>query len=36
MSLDNPYINSWPILGPEAKRFQGHHDHPNSIVGEGW
>lgn len=36
MSLDNPYLNSWPLIGPEAARFQGHHDHPNSIVAEGW
>jgi hypothetical protein len=29
-------VNTWPIIGGEAERFQGHHDRPNTITSESW
>merc|ERR1711871_73939 len=34
--LDNPKINHWPIIGPEAAAFQGHHFTPSDIVTGKW
>lgn len=36
ISLDNPMINDWPVIGPEAERFQHHHDEPNKVVTDDW
>ena len=36
VSLDNPMINHWPLIGAEAERFQWHHDEPNKVVTDTW
>jgi len=36
VSLDNPMINDWPVIGAEAERFQHHHDEPNKVVTDSW
>jgi hypothetical protein len=36
LTLDNPTITHWPVLGPAAESFQGHHDHPNDICSSPW
>jgi hypothetical protein len=36
VSLDNPMINHWPLIGIEAERFQWHHDEPNKVVTDTW
>ena len=30
--LDNPILNTWPIIGPEARAFQGHHFDPTGVA----
>lgn len=30
--LDNPVMNTWPIIGPEALAFQGHHFDPTGVA----
>ena len=30
--LDNPIMNTWPIIGKEALAFQGHHFDPSGIA----
>ncbi len=32
ITLDNPNINDWPIVGSEARAFQGHHHSPAAIT----
>jgi hypothetical protein len=32
ITLDNPNINDWPIVGSEARAFQGHHYKPADIT----
>lgn len=36
ITLDNPAINHWPLIGPEAQSFQGHHYDPSAIARGGW
>lgn len=36
LTLDNPHINHWPVLGQAAKDFQGHHKVPNDITRAPW
>ena len=30
--LDNPVMNTWPVIGPEALAFQGHHFDPTGVA----
>ena len=30
--LDNPRINKWPVIGAEARSFQGHHFDPPAVA----
>ena len=30
--LDNPVMNTWPGIGPEARAFQGHHFDPTGVA----
>ena len=30
--LDNPVMNTWPLIGPEALAFQGHHFDPTGVA----
>ena len=30
--LDNPVMNTWPLIGPEALAFQGHHFDPSGVA----
>jgi len=34
--LDNPVMNNWPVIGPEAKAFQGHHYDPTAVARGNW
>merc|ERR1711871_82796 len=34
--LDNPVMNTWPVVGPEAKAFQGHHYDPTAVARGPW
>merc|ERR1711871_782587 len=34
--LDNPVMNTWPVVGPEAKAFQGHHYDPTAVARGNW
>ena len=34
--LDNPIMNTWPVVGPEAKAFQGHHYDPTAVARGPW
>ena len=34
--LDNPVMNTWPVIGPEAKAFQGHHYDPTAVARGNW
>jgi hypothetical protein len=36
ITLDNPTITHWPLIGPECVAFQGHHVTPNDIVRTTW
>merc|ERR1712232_1452981 len=36
ITLDNPTLNHWPILGPACEAFQGHHASPNDITRIPW
>ena len=36
ITLDNPTITHWPLLGPECEAFQGHHVAPNDITRGTW
>jgi hypothetical protein len=30
--LDNPILNTWPVIGPEARAFQSHHFDPTGVA----
>lgn len=34
--LDNPAVGNWPLIGPSAKMFQHHHEHPTGLMEEHW
>lgn len=36
VTLDNPQLNDWPVVGREAQSFQGHHYDPSAITRGGW
>lgn len=36
ITLDNPRIMHWPLIGPECRAFQGHHVKPSDIFLGSW
>lgn len=36
LTLDNPLITHWPLIGGAAENFQGHHVHPSDITKAPW
>ena len=36
ITLDNPLVNEWPIIGPEAVAFQQHHFDPSRVTRSVW